>query len=485
MTRLAAFLFCLALLDGPVAAASTWRIQKLGGRDYLPAAQIAAFYRMRVIPRGERGVTLAGETRRIDLGLGSREARIDGVKHWLSFPVVSHGGEYFVSRMDLSRTIDPAMRPHRIPQLKPVRTVVLDPGHGGHDRGAVNRYAPEKHYNLDLCRRIRPYLTKAGLRVVITRSRDEFIPLEQRPAIAGRLGEGTIFVSIHCNSSSERTSPATGFEIYTLSPRGAPNSNDQQMTRASFSESPGHALNHANQALSGAIYHAMLGRVPMFDRGMKRARFAVLRRATTPAVLVECGFMSNPRIDAPRLNNAEWRERLAESIALGIIEYRNLAQTRQPPKLLAQYRAEAAGEAADEAFSYQPLAGIGAAVGSGSPAGRGWRDLLPAPLGEDMPPFRLEFEPSGWVQLEAWASAGEDARSVSVVSASTLFGDEAWPILPPVFPGLPGWRGFVPADAGFVLLPVRGGPLAEPANGTDAAPGSLFRTVIEMFREAL
>ena len=453
-------LLLILLLAGAQAG---WQIKTLGGRDYIPLRQVASFYKMRAVPAGELGIVLESDTRRMQFAQGSREARFDGIKHWLSFPVLVFGGQFFVSRMDLSKTIDPAMRPSHIPNMQPVRTVLLDPGHGGHDRGAVNQWGAEKNYNLDLCRRIRPHLTEGGLRVAISRSRDEFITLETRPALAGRLGEGAIFVSIHCNDAGQRSSAATGFEIYTLTPRGAPNSNDSFLTRRSFSAEYGHRLDHSSEALAGAIYHAMLGRVPMFDRGMKRARFAVLRRATVPAVLIECGFLSHPR-DARQLQSMAWRDRLAESIALGILEYAQLTRTKKQPALLAQYRAVDAGVPAGEEFDYQPLAGIGAFVEEGFEGVRGWRGLLPSALGQEMPPFRLEFEPRGWVQLEAWAERGEDARSESDDEQSSLMEQSAWPMPVPPFPGLAGWRGLWPPsglDQGFVLFGMTAGPLAE------------------------
>ena len=446
----------IALLGPESAQASvaSWKIKRLGGRDYLPVSQMASFYQMRVLPRGDRGVVLEGNGRRMEFAKGAREARIDGVKHWLSFPAQYFAGQYYVSRMDLAKTIDPLMRPQRIPGLAPVHTVVLDPGHGAHDRGAVNRWGAEKNYNLDLSRRIRPYLQKAGLRVVITRSRDEFIPLERRPAIANKLGEGTIFVSVHCNAAAARTSMATGFEVFSLSPRGAPNSHDDYLTRRSFAAEKGHKVDHSNHALATAIHHAMLGRVPMFDRGVKRARFAVLRYAEVPAVLIECGFMSNPQ-DARKLHSAAWRERLAESVAMGILEFCKIADNGVRPKMLAQYRAEEAGAMAGTEFEYQPLAGIGRLVRSVVTGAPGWRGLLPAPLGDEMPPFRLEYEPTGWVQLEAWAAAGEDARSAAQQAQRSAAGIREWPEPAPLWPDLRGWRTLVPpggADESFTLF---------------------------------
>lgn len=457
------------------ASQATWRIQRLGGRDYLPLSQVAGFYHLKMAARGDRGVTLQSDSRRMDFAKGSREARIDGVKHWLSFPVQYYSGQFFVSRMDLAKTIDPVMRPHRIPGLQPVRTVVLDPGHGGHDRGAVNRFGAEKNFNFDVSKRVARYLRERGVRVVMTRDRDVFIPLEARPALAARLDKanpGTIFVSIHFNAAAERTSLATGFEIFTLTPRGAPNSHDSFLTRRSFSAEPGHRQDHASQVLATSIHHAMLGRVPMFDRGVKRARFAVLRRATVPAVLVEGGFMSNPR-DARLMADVEWRERLSESIALGIMEFIELTRTKQQPKLLASYRAEEAAALAGTDWDYQPLEGIGAAVRPGFAGARGWRGLLPAPLRLEMPPFRLEFEPSGWVQLEQWSMAGEDARTAAGAGSFSARPRE-WPDPAPAWPGLRGWRAMLPprgAEDGFLLFrSPPGAPVAEGAAPGQAAP---------------
>jgi len=462
----AGVLWCAVLLPLPGAAASAdWRVIKLGGRDYLPVNQIAGFYRLRAVPQGDRAISLVSDERRLDFRAGSREARLDGVKHWLSFPVIYTRGQFFISRMDLAKTLDPVVRPHRIPRLRPVRTVVLDPGHGGHDRGAVNRLGTEKNFNLDVARRIRPHLQAAGLRVIMTRRGDHFVPLEKRPAMANELDRkdpGTVFVSIHFNAAPGNRSAATGFEIFTLTPRGAPNSHDNFMTRRSFAAERGHAQDHGSMALAVSIYHAMLGRVPMFDRGIKRARFAVLRHAATPAVLVEGGFMSNPR-DARLMADEHWRERLAESIALGILEYVQLTRTRQPPKLLAAYQAEEAAVLAGTDWDYQPLAGIGAMVRPGFRGARGWRGLLPAPLSEEMPSYRLEFEPRGWAQLEAWASVGEDARSMAAARAAAP-PVKPWLELPPPFRGVLGWRGLAPprdAPSRFELVPSSGGPLAE------------------------
>jgi len=469
---------CLLLLVAGDAWAASWQIKRLAGRDYLPVSQLASFYQMRLTTRGDRGVMLRSEKRRMEFGKNSREARIDGVKHWLSFPVLYFGGQYHVSRMDLAKTIDPLMRPEKIPGLKPVHTVVLDPGHGGHDRGAVNRWGSEKNYNLDLSRRIRAHLQKAGLRVLITRSRDQFIPLVARPAVANKIGDGAIFVSLHFNAAGTSNSLATGFEVFSLTPRGAPNSHDDYPTRRSFSAEQGHKSDHASHVLATSIQHAKLGLVPMFDRGVKRARFAVLRGSAVPGVLIEGGFMSNPR-DARLLHTVAWRERLAKAVAGGILEFVALSERGARPKLLAQYRVDTAAELAGSPFDYQPLEGIGRLVRPKFPGVSGWRRLLPAPLGEEMPPFRLEYEPAGWVQLEIWASAGEDARSAGQPEESFLSRPREWPDPAPAWPGLRGWRSLLPprgVEEPFLLfVPPQGAPVdLEAGRPQGPAPGWEF-----------
>jgi hypothetical protein len=200
----------------------------------------------------------------------------------------------------------------------------------------------------------------------------------------------------------------------------------------------------------------------MFDRGVKRARFAVLRGANVPAVLIEGGFMTHPR-DARNLHSVEWRERLAEAVAQGIIEYAKLSKERVRPKLLAQFRREGAAQSAGGPHDFQPLEGISRLISPKFSGLSGWRKLLPAPLAEEMPPFRLEYEPAGWVQLEVWAAAGEDARSAVQEQQSFLSRPREWPDPPAAWPGLRGWRELVPVrsdDEQFMLFaPPPGAPV--------------------------
>jgi N-acetylmuramoyl-L-alanine amidase len=105
-----------------------------------------------------------------------------------------------------------------------------------------------------------------------------------------------------------------------------------------------------SSALAASIYHSLLGQVPTIDRGLKHARFAVLRLATVPAVLIECGFVSNGP-ESSLIGSPPWRERVAEAVVEGIGEYKSLAELKQRPKAIAEYRRNASSGATQELSS--------------------------------------------------------------------------------------------------------------------------------------
>jgi N-acetylmuramoyl-L-alanine amidase len=175
-------------------------------------------------------------------------------------------------------------------------TVVLDPGHGGHDRGCGIGYVFEKHLALDTARRVEELLRKSGLKVVMTRSRDVFIPLSERAAMGNRYGKA-IFVSLHYNYSR---GGGGGVESY-------------------------HHFS-ASYSLAAYIQAYMVQNTKLANRGVKKANFHVIRNTTrNPAVLIECGFVSNPT-ERARMLTGEFRARLAEGIARGIVAYRQAAR---------------------------------------------------------------------------------------------------------------------------------------------------------------
>lgn len=320
----------LAWLFALGCARGDWEVAQIDGRDYVSLASAATFYGMTPpSAAGPKKFTASGAGRAIQVELDSREAMIDGVRHWLSFPVRLQAGGAWISRVDISHTIDPALRPDKVQGMRPVRTVVLDAGHGGHDNGASSSYGYEKDFTLDVVRRLRKKLESAGFRVVQTRNSDTFISLEGRPRVANKT-PNSIFVSIHFNSADWKPS-ASGIETYAIPPLGAPPSGQDAMMARDRMPELGHALEPVNFTLATTMHHALMGKMKVEDRGVKRARYVVLKDAATPAILIEGGFLTNPG-DAARIANPAWRESYAAAIAAGIGEYRKLAEQCVKPR---------------------------------------------------------------------------------------------------------------------------------------------------------
>jgi N-acetylmuramoyl-L-alanine amidase len=172
-------------------------------------------------------------------------------------------------------------------------TVVIDAGHGGHDAGGIaSNIIPEKGVALDVARRVQSALRNAGLRTVMTRSSDVFVPLAERVRIANAQ-KNAIFVSIHFNSGLRRG--ACGIETFYTSSKGA--------------------------VLARSVHQCAMTTTKAENRGVKPAKFYVLRKNKLTSVLVECGFLTNPS-DTALARRADYRQRLANQIARGIIQYR-------------------------------------------------------------------------------------------------------------------------------------------------------------------
>lgn len=323
-------------------AASDWQVIKVGSRDYLTMDNIAKFYGLpaNVEPIGKK-LRLDNGRNEIEVMLESREAIINGVRNWLCFPVVGKDGKFLLSRIDLAKTVEPQFRPQMISNLGKIQTVVLDAGHGGHDKGALSSYGCEKDYTLDVARQLKPLLEGKGLKVIMTRDSDVFIPLEVRAQIANATRD-SIFVSIHFNAT-DTNAAAAGFEIYSLTPRGAPSTQDDALALHFLNMQAGSPVDAPSLALSTSVYHSVVGHIPEFDRGIKRARFAVLRLTRIPAILVEGGFLTE-RGESRLIANSTWRAKLAQSISVGVENYKALVEKRQRPMLLADYRRQLEGQ---------------------------------------------------------------------------------------------------------------------------------------------
>jgi N-acetylmuramoyl-L-alanine amidase len=194
-------------------------------------------------------------------------------------------------------------------------TVVVDPGHGGTDEGASGHGLKEKVVTLDLAHRLVAKLNAAGFTAILTRARDEFVSLSDRVAIANAV-PGAIFVSLHCNFSENAN--AQGIEIYRCNAKS--DGTDIRITLTTGSAEP---VCDAENRLAQALGESVMQQLHCESRGLKTANFYVVKNVNFPAVLVECGFLSNSE-DAKNFVDEGYREKLTQSLANGIAAYRSL-----------------------------------------------------------------------------------------------------------------------------------------------------------------
>ena len=225
--------------------------------------------------------------------------------------------------------------------------VVIDPGHGGGDTGAVSQGVVEKDLNLDVGRRVAHNLAARGVRVHLTREDDHFITLEERVRTANAQ-PGAVFVSIHFNDASGdgrvAMNRASGIETFYSENKAMAASAGGWMWASLFGAGakadPGAARDverwsaRAGASLAQSIQSALVASTAASDRGIKERALYVTRRVRGPAVLVEGGFVSHPG-EARRLGDSGYRQKLADAIADGIVRYLEEAARQPVPSAVA------------------------------------------------------------------------------------------------------------------------------------------------------
>ncbi|MBA2433921.1 MAG: N-acetylmuramoyl-L-alanine amidase [Chthoniobacterales bacterium] len=346
-------LFC-SLLFAFVSrlAAADWKVIQADGRDYVSFANVAQFYRFPQFSQASRTVSLRGERRGIRAQAGTSEFYINGVRFFSNYPLVARGDENLISAMDIAKIVEPVLRPNKISGAKKIDTVVLDPGHGGDDSGTSGPWGNEKNFALDVALTAREQLLRAGFKVEMTRSTDKAVALEDRVAFANRFPTA-VLISIHFNSASG----ASGVESYALAPVGVPSnaSTENHSGSDKMEWFPGNAQDAANIALSAAVHASILSKVSVFDRGVRHARFHVLRDSKIPAVLVEAGFL-NDRVEGSRIATAVYRQKLGQAVAAAVTNYHRAVnfQTSGPTLVAAASNLPAHTRAITDSLGEEP-----------------------------------------------------------------------------------------------------------------------------------
>jgi N-acetylmuramoyl-L-alanine amidase len=254
----------------------------------------------------------------------SRRSEINGVTVWLSHPIALRDGAAWIASTDIVTALSPILFPARNSAGEKVKTICIDPGHGGKDPGNREGRQQEKNYTLLLAHELNKQLSAAGFSVSLTRSSDTFVDLPTRPELARRR-RADLFLSLHFNATGGAGGRSVqGSEVYCLTPARASSSNARG-EGADSGAFPGNRQNGKNVLLAYRVQQALIRRLGIEDRGVKRARFAVLRTADMPAVLIEGGFMTHPT-EAKKIYDASYRRKMAAAIVEAVMAYRKAVE---------------------------------------------------------------------------------------------------------------------------------------------------------------
>ena len=283
----------------------TLRVQWFAGRRYVSLNDIARFYGMSMNMERNGRITLTLRNAKIVMTLNKRYGSLNGIAVTYLYAPAILGGRPYISELDFSKVIEPVMRNATLSKRK-VRTIMIDPGHGGKDNGApgANRVW-EKHLTLAMSLRLRDALRAKGFNVIMTRANDRYPSLEDRVNMREKT-KADLFISIHCNASVQKA--INGIETYALTPAGAPSSGD---SRANFTR---------NYRLAYEIQRQLVWKTKANDRGVRHARFYVIKNVSCPAVLIETGYLSNAR-EGSQLQTWRRQRDTVNAIVDGIMRY--------------------------------------------------------------------------------------------------------------------------------------------------------------------
>jgi len=262
--------------------------------------------------------------------MGSQQFFFNGTRHWLSFPLrKTDGGSVMISKVDTTELVEVLLKGRQAVKSQRFEGVVIDAGHGGHNRGAVGKNGiTEKATTLSTAMELKKILEAEGIKVVMTRASDRFIELPGRSSIANNY-KNHLFVSIHFNMGRPSSH---GVETYAMTPQGAASMDAEGKPSAKDgTRQPGHDFGAESLLLADMVQRELCTlHSPRGDRGVKFARFAVLRSTRMPSILVEGGFLSNA-VDAALIAEEGYRKKLAGSVARGVLKFMDMMATDPAP----------------------------------------------------------------------------------------------------------------------------------------------------------
>lgn len=324
--KFAVILLLLLLNLGSFALPQLWAAkdstgfsyQVISGRKYYNLRDIARYLRMSLRKIGSY-YEMRSRYNRMVFNPQKRYGSFNNTVINYDFVPVEKNGSLYVSAADFFSHIQVL---NNVRSLRPVgvRTIVIDAGHGGSDQGAAGLRYTEKALTLQVAARLQRNLSKMGYRVLMTRVTDKKLELSER-ARASNAVKADLFISIHMNAAANRS--VRGIETFALTAPGSPSSGSNSVQYNSYA---GNNAVANSTFLAWNVQNSLIRFTRNTDRGMKRARFVVLRETRCPSILIECGFISN-RAEERQLGDPAYQERLAQAIALGIYQYHRSLRT--------------------------------------------------------------------------------------------------------------------------------------------------------------
>lgn len=273
----------------------------------------------------EQELILSSQWTRIGLVRDERSIQINEVSVYLGWPLAYYGKELWISKVDFEQVIRPILTPQVFPDVPRLKRIIIDAGHGGKDPGAINTELKlrEKYLAVDLAKRLQAGLEKNGYQVVLTRSEDVFIGLEERCEMANR-EDADLFVSLHFNAAG--SPKVRGVETYAFTPQGQASTARSELSSSDKVDYPANRFDSWNCLVAYYVQRELAAALPTPDRGLRRARFAVLKNLNCPGILVESGFVTHPT-EGRNIGSWRYRQKIADAILEGILTYqRTLAR---------------------------------------------------------------------------------------------------------------------------------------------------------------
>lgn len=311
--------FLLGMLFPSFAASELFALD-IKGIDYMPISELARTCGMRyktISPRKTQ--TVYSKYSRMTFSVNDRNMKLNDLTVWLGHPIAESRGMLYISRRDFRKSIAPVLYPQNSGKPPTLFTIVLDAGHGGKDNGTQNTRlgVKEKSVALDIVVRLSTILKSNGYKILLTRKTDKFVELSDRAEYANK-SRANLFVSVHCNAASSKS--VSGVETFAVTPQWMPSTASSRQTKSDNIKVPGNDSDNWSQLLSYYIQRSIRAATGSPDRGVKRARFAVLKSTKMPATLIEVGFLSNTS-ECRRLATSSYRQKIADAIASGIMTY--------------------------------------------------------------------------------------------------------------------------------------------------------------------